>query len=108
MSLSEAALQQKIVMHYRNTYCRADCNPKHLIFSVPNEGKAQNFKIGLLAGVSDLVILHGSKVIFMELKTEIGVQSEKQKMFEKDVKNLGFSYYLVRSFDEYLNVIANA
>jgi len=105
MLLSEERIQQQIVMHYRNTYCRVDCEPRCIIFSVPNEGKPELVRTGLMSGVSDLIIIHGSKVIFMEVKTNIGRQSEKQKMFQDQVNKLGFDYVLVRSFEDYENYI---
>ena len=56
---------------------------------------------GVVAGVSDLIIIQPNRIIFIELKTEKGVQSNEQKSFEKKVKNLGFEYYLIRSMDEF-------
>lgn len=60
---------------------------------------------GLVPGVSDLIILlPNAKTIFIEVKTEKGIQSEKQKDFETTVTNLGFEYYLVRSLDEFKQI----
>lgn len=103
--LSEERIQQEIVMHYRNNYCLLHHKPQCVIFSVPNEGKPELVRTGLLAGVSDLIILHGQKVIFLEVKTQKGVQSEKQKEFQRKVSVLGFEYKLVRSFEEYKDFI---
>ena len=55
---------------------------------------------GLLAGVSDLIIVI-DKVYFIELKTEIGIQSDKQIEFETTITNLGHNYIVIRSFDEF-------
>ena len=38
-SLSEARIQQEIVMWYKNTYCLEHHDPRCMIFSVPNEGR---------------------------------------------------------------------
>jgi hypothetical protein len=83
---------------------------KHLIFSVPNDGKNMMEQMrkkatGLLAGVSDLIVIQPNRIIFIEVKTERGVQSESQKQFENDVKALGFEYYLVRSLNEFKNLV---
>ena len=60
-------------MWFRNTYCRIGCEPKCLIFSVPNEGrnvKEQMSKIqtGLLSGVSDLIVILPGITLFIEMK----------------------------------------
>ena len=103
----EDLLQQKIVIWYKNEYQRHE---KGLIFAIPNGGsrnviEAKKLKAtGMMAGVSDLIILHNGKTLFCELKIEKGIQSEKQKDFETTVTNLGFEYYLVRSLDEFKQI----
>jgi hypothetical protein len=103
---SEDKIQQEIVMWYRNTYCLKHHNPRNIIFSVPNDSKnaveqMRKIATGLYAGVSDLIMIHFGKVYFIELKTEIGKQSEKQKDFQTIVENQGFKYYLIRSLKEF-------
>jgi hypothetical protein len=106
--MSEDQLQQKIVIGFKNNY---QIKGKGLIFSVPNGGsrnilEAKKLKqTGSLAGVSDLIVLLNQKCLFIELKIEKGIQSEVQKQFEKKVADLGFKYYLVRSENEFLNII---
>lgn len=99
--MTEAQLQQKIIIEYRNQF-------KGLIFSVPNEAAYKN-KIykntGLLAGVSDLIILKpNAECIFIELKVEDRKQRKGQKEFEKKVTEMGFKYYLVRSLEEFIKL----
>lgn len=100
----EDLLQQKIVTFYKNEYQR---HGKGLIFSVPNGGsrnvvEAKKLKYtGLMAGVSDLIVLHNGKTLFCELKIEKGIQSEKQKEFEQIVSNLGYEYKVIRSLQEF-------
>jgi hypothetical protein len=100
--MTEDQIQQQIIVYYRNLF-------KGLIFSVPNGGsrnviEAKKFKAtGLLAGVSDLIILKpNSKTIFIEVKTETGKQSQVQIDFQKKVEDMGFKYYLVRSLKEFI------
>lgn len=107
---TEARIQQECVMWFRNNYCLSFHDPKCLIFSIPNE--SENMKdtinkiaIGLLKGASDLVVIMKNLIIFVEVKTEIGVQSKEQIGFENDIKNLGFEYYLVRSLEEFKQMI---
>lgn len=84
-----------------------------MIFSVANELAGSN-KIammqakatGLVAGVSDLIVITPSgKLLFIELKTEKGVQSQVQKDFEQRVTALGFAYHLIRSLTEFKSLL---
>ena len=113
--MTEQQLQKEIFKYFHNTYCLKNQNPRCSIFSVPNGGyrnklEAINLKAtGTLAGVSDLIVLlPNAKCLFIELKTETGIQSDKQKDFEKLVSDLGFEYYLVRSLDLFKTIINNA
>ena len=106
--MTENQIQQQIVIWFRNQF-------KGIIFSVPNGGsrhilEAKTLKsTGQMAGVADLIILlPNGKTIFVEVKTEKGVQSEVQNIFQSKVENLGFEYYLVRSLDEFIKLITDA
>jgi hypothetical protein len=97
---SEATIQKEIV-----NYCELN---KILIFCVPNEATYNNSKfkkMGVLAGVSDLVLVLQKKVIFLELKKHKGNQSEKQKEFESRVLDLGHHYILIRSLEEFKKLL---
>lgn len=107
---TEDKVQQEIVMWYRNTYCLKHHNPRNIIFSVPNDSKnaveqMRKIATGLYAGVSDLIMIHFGQVYFIELKTDTGKQSEKQKDFQLIVENQGFKYYLIRSLKEFQKII---
>ena len=69
------------------------------------EAKAK--KMGKVNGAPDLVIiLPKGRVIFLELKkTKGGRQSESQKRFEQEVKELGHDYFLARGAEEAVNYI---
>lgn len=101
--MTEDQLQQKIVIDFRNRNLKND----NLIFSVPNGGSRNPIeamklkKTGTLAGVSDLIIMAPNRIIFLELKTEKGIQSEVQKNFQKNVEALGFEYLLIRNLKQY-------
>lgn len=77
-----------------------------LVFACANGGsrnylEAVNLKrSGLLAGVSDLIIVLQNKVVFVELKTDKGKQQETQKKFEKEVIKRGHKYLLWRSLKD--------
>ena len=105
---TEAQIQAEIVRWFHNNYCLRHNNPRCAIFSVPNELAATN-KIatiqakvtGLMAGVSDLIVVMPDEVIFCEVKNEKGRQSERQKEFESIVTDMGYRYILVRSLDDF-------
>lgn len=83
------------------------------MFSIPNElGTTNAIKtvisksMGLLAGVADtIVILPSKELVFVEFKTDVGRQSKAQKDFEKRVTNLGYKYFIIRTFDEFKKII---
>lgn len=103
---AESRIQQEIVMWHRNTYGLKHHNPRHLIFSVPNEreNKREQMRMiatGLMAGVSDLIVVMPCRIVFVECKDATGKQSDRQKEFERLVNDLGYTYILVRSLEEY-------
>ena len=105
--LSEDVIQSKIFEYYHNNFCTKLNDLPHVIFSVPNGGlrnKREALKLkstGLVAGVSDLIIVSDKEVFFVEVKTSKGKQSDKQKAFEQKVKDLGFRYLIVRSLEDF-------
>jgi tRNA(Phe) wybutosine-synthesizing methylase Tyw3 len=104
----EDVLQAKIVVWFKNEY---QINAKGVIFSVPNGGsrnviEAKKLKsTGLMAGVSDLIVVLESKVLFIELKTDVGIQSDTQKKFEILVTNLNHEYHIIRSLEQFKELI---
>jgi len=109
-TITENLIQQKIALFFRNTYCLKHHSPRCCIFAVPNDSenaREQQRKVatGLLAGVSDLIVLIPNKTIFFEVKTLTGVQSKAQKEFQKQVEDLGYDYHLVRSLKEFQEII---
>ena len=84
---------------------------KGLIFSCPNGGtrnivEAKKLKeTGLMAGVSDLIVLLETKILFVELKIEKGIQSDAQKLFETRILNLGYEYHLIRDLETIKSLI---
>lgn len=96
-------LQKAIVDYFRLKF------PNGLIFSVPNEATYRNKQYfqqtGAMAGVSDLVVVLPSKIYFVELKSAKGKQSPEQKDFEDKIKELEFQYFIVRSLDEFKQIL---
>jgi hypothetical protein len=103
--MNENQIQTEIVNYYKYKY---SSNKHCCIFSVPNGGNrnareaASLKRTGVLAGVSDLIILHYTKVLFVEVKTPKGVQSKSQKYFQKIIDEIGHIYFIVKSLEEFI------
>jgi hypothetical protein len=85
---------------------------KIFCFAVPNGGRrdaitgANLKKEGVLAGVSDLIILKHNKVFFVEMKDgKNGRQSQEQKYFEQVVTSYGFKYLIWRTPEDVMKFI---
>ena len=106
--MTEDQLQQQIVTYFKNNF---QINRTGLIFAVPNGGsrnvlEAKKMKFtGVLSGVSDLIAIIPKKILFIELKAEKGIQSDNQKDFEVRVNELGFEYYIIRSLEQFKEMI---
>ena len=106
--MTEDQLQNQIYVYFNNTYCLKNHNPRGLIFSIPN-GSSRDVReavklkaTGLTKGASDLIVIApNGKLMFIELKTDKGVQSEYQKEFENRVTALGYEYHLIRSLEDF-------
>jgi hypothetical protein len=107
---AESRIQQEIVQFYRNNFCLEHHTPRHAIFSVPNEGKnaieqMRKKSTGLMAGVSDLIVVQPDRVLFVECKDDKGIQRPDQITFEQTVKAMGYQYHVVRSLAEFQAII---
>ena len=51
-------------------------------------------------GISDFIILRAGQVIFLEVKTEKGRQSENQRNFQADVESHGCVYRISRGIED--------
>jgi hypothetical protein len=108
--MNENIIQQEIYIWFSNNYCLKSHKNRCLIFSVPNDSinaieTKRKINTGLLKGASDLIVVLPNKILFIEIKTEKGVQSENQKDFQNRIEILGFQYYLVRSLEQFQNLI---
>jgi len=106
MKITESAIQRSIIewsMYQKNLF----------VFAVPNGGKRHISvaiklkKEGVRAGVADLVVLQPlNQITFVEVKIEKGRQTESQKQFERQCKQLGFRYKICRSLHEFEEIVA--
>ena len=104
----ESILQTACVKWFRLQY------PDLIIYAVPNGGsrnvrEAQRLKAeGVLAGVADLVVmLPQGKSIYIEMKVKWNKQTDNQKEFQKKAIELGHTYAVCYSFEEFQQIIEN-
>lgn len=101
MKHHEHAIQVGIVKYLRaiGVFC----------FAVPNGGKrdaktgAYLKDEGALAGVADLIVVMNDVIVFIEIKTDKGKQSESQRQFQEEVEKRGHLYLIWRSIDDAIN-----
>ncbi len=88
-----------------------------LLFAVPNGGKrdagtaAVLKRMGVRAGVSDLILVVQGRVLFIELKLDDTLlttrteQRESQRLFQQQLETLGHIYLVARSLDDYVAIL---
>lgn len=111
MRHTESRIQSICVSHFGYNYPQY----RGLLFAVPNGGyrTATTAKImkaeGVIPGVSDLLLLIPSRQyhgLCIEFKTDKGRQSEAQKEWQRAVEAQGYCYKVVRSLDEWIDLLA--
>lgn len=109
----------KKIMNKKEEILQAECTQWHwntfpmerqMLFCVNNNStnkiKGNKKKaVGVVAGISDLVFIGDGEVIFIELKTDEGLQSKEQIEFQTKVKHRLHRYVVIRSFDEFATFI---
>lgn len=104
---SEEKLQARCFQWFWNKYPEL----RRTMFAVPNGGarnitEASRMKAtGTVAGVSDLVWVYKGRTIFIEMKNEIGTQSDAQREFEKAITGQLCQYKIIRTFGEFTHFI---
>lgn len=106
----EHKLQVSMINWFRLQYP----SMRHNLFAIPNGGRrdaATGRRLkdeGVLAGVSDLILLKSNRcygALLIETKTRKGVQRESQKEWESKITADGYKYVIVRSLDEFIEVV---
>ena len=77
----------------------ADNNSANAI--VGNRKKAS----GVVKGVSDMVLITKVGTVYLEFKTPVGVQSAEQKDFAAKVRERDHLYFIIRSFEQFQELI---
>jgi hypothetical protein len=76
-----------------------------IVIPVPNEAAYKNRNIVVHNGVSDLIVCIPNEIYFTELKTPTGTQRKDQIKFQKDIESLGLEYYIIRSKEEFQQLL---
>lgn len=126
MNHTESRIQQQCISWFRGEYPEY----KMLLTHVANEGNAHSRVSGAIhkaegtvAGVADLLFFAASDVgipykegvvllrhyhgLGIEMKTKLGKQHQQQKDFQRMFEAAGFMYVIVRSLEEFQEVIKN-
>lgn len=97
----EQKLQEAVVAYISLAH------PKCIVAAVPNEGRRSRIgggamrRAGMCSGFPDLIVLApGSKTLFIELKSKVGVLSDNQKAIHPRILTLGFPLLVARTLDE--------
>ena len=105
MKRAESVLQAALIEHLR---LRAV--PGLVYFAVPNNPRNRVAggilkKMGMTAGVSDLILLHGGQAYALELKTDKGRLTDSQRAFAHDFTVAGGVAKIAYGLDDALEFL---
>lgn len=105
--MTEHQIQAQIIAYWNTNYPQY----RKCLFHVNNKAKdslegARMKTLGVVSGVSDLVLLAPSAVYFIELKDDKGKQSDHQKAFQQQAESLGHNYRIIRSLSEFQDLLS--
>lgn len=105
------AKQSEKCLHLHCIQWVQKAHPDLLIFHVANErkatiGAAMHFKrMGVVAGVADLLAFDGGRCYAIELKDDKGKQTAEQRAFAARWVKAGHTYFVVRTLEQFQGVI---
>jgi hypothetical protein len=107
--MTEEQLHTDCVRWFWNTYP----SQRGMLFHVDNNSYnsvigARKKALGVVPGVSDLILVLRRRVLFIELKIPGGKQSDAQIEFDYAVGNRGHEYVLAYSLQEFKQIIYGA
>jgi hypothetical protein len=104
--MSELKLQSKCYQDFWN----ANPSKRGLLYMNYNNAKNREHgailkAMGMVAGVADMTYLTKRGAVFIEFKFADGKQAPAQKEWEEKVKALGYEYHVVRTEDQFWEVM---
>lgn len=109
----EADVQRQVVAFLRLVLPR-DAIVHHSANEVAGGGRAARNRQAILAGMgvhagfSDLMVISGGRVLFLEVKSSTGRLRPSQEAFRDAVRAQGFGWALVRSIEDAADALAEA
>ena len=103
----ELVLQQKCYKHFHNKYPEL----RGCMWRVENERDRNKYEqmiaksTGLVSGVADLNMIYNGTFYGIELKAGKGSQSKSQKKWQKTIEQQGGKYFIIRTEDEFKQLI---
>jgi hypothetical protein len=106
MNYEEERIQRSMVTYFNLKYPKL----RGLLCSNLNNSKdkktgGRNKALGIIPGRSDLVLYAHKTAYHIEVKTLKGRQTQRQKDWQELVELNGYDYYLVRSLDEFMDLM---
>jgi hypothetical protein len=110
LGMKEHKIQVKVIQHIRTFF------PDVLIFAIPNgsatsaKNRLMLFLEGLTAGIPDIFVAeskHGFSGLFIELKTQEGVESHDQKKIRLLLQKRNYLVYVARSPETAIDLITD-
>lgn len=104
--MKEFKLQAKCFQHHWNNFP----DERGLLFTVNNNSNSRYDgavmkAMGVVAGVSDMIYLSSKGPVCLEFKTEVGKQNDRQKWWENQVRQAGYRYEIIRTFEDFLAIL---
>jgi len=109
MTRIEEIIQQQIIEAWNNSHLKGTANYEdrqrlYCIYNNSVNGREGNKmrSMGVRKGATDLAYVEDNGLThYVELKTDIGVQSDDQKSFQNMCIRLGAKYSICRSYSEF-------
>lgn len=106
--MTEHQLQAECVQWFWNTYPAWRGMLIHVDNNSYNQIEGNRKKaLGVVKGVSDLILIGFHSIYFVELKVGTNVQSDAQKLFERGVGQRGHYYTIIRTTEDFKTLICN-
>ena len=98
--MSEDRLQQECYIWFHNEYPNLRGLLNYNLNNSANvlQGK-KNKAMGLQKGRSDMEFNYKGETYFFELKTEKGIQSQRQIEWQELISSQGFDYFIIRKVE---------
>ena len=104
--MTEQQLQVQIFTYHWNHYPEQRKRLFHVNNKARNAIEGKTFQMmGVVPGVSDLILIKPGAILFIELKTDAGFQSADQKAFQAIVESCGHTYKICRSLADFLQLL---